>query len=59
MYRLNFLADTSNKGMRTSCGMMINYRYDLDEIEENSTRYEMNGEVMVKDGVTSWLRGDE
>jgi len=59
MNRLNFMADKSNKGMRTSCGMMVNYRYDLDEIEENSTRYEMNGEIMVKDGVKSWLRGVE
>lgn len=57
MNRLNYMADKSNKGMRRSCGMMINYRYDLNEIEENSTRYEMNGEIMVTDGVKFWLRG--
>ena len=56
MYRLNYMADTSTKGMRNSCGIMINYRYLLDQIEENHVRYEMSGEVAVRDGVTSWLR---
>jgi len=55
MYRLNYMADTSRKGMRNSCGMMINYRYSLDEIEENRVRYEIRGEVVVKDGVHCWL----
>ena len=57
MYRLNFMADRSKKGLRSSCGMMINYRYQLDEIEENNVRYEINGDVPVKDGVKCWLRG--
>ena len=41
MFRLNYMADTTNKGMRNSYGLMINYRYPLDEIEENHARYEM------------------
>ncbi len=57
MYRLNFMADLSKKGLKSSCGMMINYRYQLDEIEENHVRYEINGDVQVKDGVKCWLRG--
>ena len=57
MYRLNFMADCSKKGMRNSCGMMINYRYLLDEIEENRVRYEGNGDLTVKDGVKCWLKG--
>lgn len=55
MFRLNYLADTSLKGMRTSFGMMINYHYPLDEIESNHARYEMTGEVSVRDGVLKWL----
>ena len=36
--------------------MMINYRYLLDEIEENHVRYETNGDLTVKDGVKCWLK---
>ncbi|KAL3768237.1 hypothetical protein ACHAW5_003000 [Stephanodiscus triporus] len=57
MYRLNFMADCSKKGLRNSYGMMINYRYLLDEIEENRVQYEINGDVLVKDGVLCWLNG--
>ena len=55
MYRLNYMADTSQKGMRKSCGMMINYRYALDDIEQNRVQYEINGDVAARDGVSSWL----
>ncbi len=33
--RIDFLADTSVKGFRQSCGLMVNYLYDPDEIEQN------------------------
>jgi malonyl-CoA decarboxylase len=33
--RLNFLADTSPKGLQQSFGMMVNYLYDPNDIEEN------------------------
>jgi len=33
--RINYLADTSAKGFRQSCGLMVNYLYDPAEIEEN------------------------
>ena len=56
MFRLNYLADTSLKGMRTSFGVMINYHYPLNEIESNHARYEMTGEVSVRDGVLKWLK---
>lgn len=55
MYRLNYLADTSSKGMRNSCGIMMNYRYVLEDMEDNHVRYEMTGEVAVCDGVRRWL----
>jgi len=55
MYRLNFLADRSPKGMRNSCGIMINYRYLLAEIEENYLKYETSGAINVREGVKSWL----
>ncbi len=33
--RIDFLADTSTKGFKQSCGLMVNYLYDPDEIEQN------------------------
>jgi malonyl-CoA decarboxylase len=33
--RIDFLADTSAKSFRQSCGLMVNYLYDPDEIERN------------------------
>ena len=37
--RINFLADASAKGFRQSCGLMVNYLYDPDEIEQNVEAY--------------------
>ena len=42
--RINTLADVSPKGMRQSFGVMVNYLYDLQQIEENHERY-MRGRV--------------
>lgn len=33
--RLNWAADTSSKGMQQSCGIMANYVYDLDQLDDN------------------------
>jgi malonyl-CoA decarboxylase len=45
MERLNWLADISPKGIAQSCGMMINYRYNLGEIEANHESYTGEGKV--------------
>src|SRR4029077_7729048 len=37
--QLNFLADISEKAMHQSYGLMVNYRYDIDEIEKNHEAY--------------------
>jgi len=36
---LNWLGDTSEKGLQQSFGMMVNYRYKLDEVGQNHERY--------------------
>lgn len=33
--RLNWAADTSVKGIAQSCGMMVNYAYELDQLDDN------------------------
>jgi len=37
--RLNWLADVSDKGIEQSCGLMVNYLYELDDIEKNHEAY--------------------
>ena len=35
MERLNWQADASKKGRAQSCGMMVNYLYELDALDDN------------------------
>jgi malonyl-CoA decarboxylase len=37
--RLNWLADTSKRGMQQSAGMMVNYLYRLEDVEQNHEMY--------------------
>lgn len=43
--RLNWMADTSGKGLRESAGMMVNYLYRLDRIEKHHEDYSGNGKI--------------
>ncbi len=54
--RLNWLADTSSKGLRQSAGMMVNYLYDLPEIEANHEAYAEDGRVTTSAGLRRHLR---
>jgi len=45
LYRINWAADLSKKGLRQSAGLMVNYLYDLDKIEVNHERF-VGGEVI-------------
>lgn len=40
IYRINFGADLSRKGLLRSFGVMVNYRYPLNEIESNKANFE-------------------
>ncbi len=42
--RINALADLSRKGIKQSCGLMVNYLYDLQRIEANHEKF-IHGEV--------------
>jgi len=39
IWRINWMADVSFKGIDASLGLMVNYRYFLDRLEQNSTAY--------------------
>jgi len=43
--RINPLGDNSVKGMQQSFGVMVNYQYDLDELEENVENFAREGTI--------------
>ena len=54
--RLNWLADTSEKGMKQSAGIMVNYVYDPAEIERNHEAYRLHGKVALSSDLRRLLR---
>jgi malonyl-CoA decarboxylase len=54
--RLNWLANTSARGLQESLGIMVNYVYEPSEIEENHEAYFRDGEVATSASVRKWLR---
>jgi malonyl-CoA decarboxylase len=57
--RINWLGDTSAKGMQESCGLMVNYLYQLKEIEKNIETYATSKEIAAASRVRNLLRDDE
>ena len=43
--RINWLADPSSSGLRQSSGMMVNYVYDLGDLQRNHELYAQGGEI--------------
>jgi malonyl-CoA decarboxylase len=56
--RMNFLGDTSKKGLRQSYGLMVNYLYDLSAIEKNHETYVNLGTVATSSAVSRELRSN-
>ena len=54
--RLNWLGDISKKGLKQSTGMMVNYQYRLDDIEENHEAYEGEGRIATSSAVAALLK---
>jgi malonyl-CoA decarboxylase len=50
--RLDWLADTSERALRQSYGLMVNYLYDLDYIERNHEAYAQQRAVVAASAVT-------
>lgn len=59
--RINYLGDRSEKGLQNGAGLMVNYVYDLDEIEHNHERLANEGVVAASSAVRRLLRrvGDQ
>jgi malonyl-CoA decarboxylase len=54
--RLNWLGDRSTKGLAQAHGLMVNYLYDLDDIEANHEAFSDRGEVAAAPAVRGLLR---
>ena len=55
--RLNWAADSSEKGMAQSAGIMVNYLYSSRRIEKNHEAYKAAGKVAVSPAVKNLLKG--
>ena len=49
--RLNWLGDTSENGLAQSAGIMVNYRYILDDIEKNHEAFMQRGGIALSSEV--------
>ena len=56
VYRLNWAADTSTKGKAQSFGLMVNYEYNLKEIQINSSAYEVEKKVAASSIIKNILK---
>jgi malonyl-CoA decarboxylase len=54
--RLNWLGDGSDNGITQSYGLMVNYLYDLDDIEKNHEAYAGGQRVVASNSVRRLLR---
>jgi malonyl-CoA decarboxylase len=53
--RINFAADLSKRGLSQSAGLMVNYLYDLDQIESNHEAFTATGEIAASGQVQKLL----
>lgn len=54
--RVNALGDLSPTGMRQSHGLMVNYRYELDQVARNHEAFVSRGEVVASAAVRKAAR---
>ncbi|KAL4233761.1 hypothetical protein ACF0H5_008439 [Mactra antiquata] len=51
LWRINWMGDTSLRGLNNSCGLMVNYRYYLEDTISNSQRYIEDKIIQASDQV--------
>ena len=57
--RLNWLANPTDVGWERGMAMMVNYRYELRNIESNHDRYVSDGVVNASEDITKLLAGGD
>lgn len=54
--RINWAADLSTKGIGQSAGLMVNYLYDLPNIDKNHELYQSKGDIAMSSSLRKLLR---
>jgi malonyl-CoA decarboxylase len=54
--RINWLGDPSPKGLKEAHGLMVNYRYEIKDIEKNHEAYANDGAVAASRQVHALLK---
>ena len=54
--RLNWMADRSANGLTQSAGLMVNYLYDLGDIEANHEAYSASGAVAMSGRIKALVK---
>jgi hypothetical protein len=57
--KINFAADLSRRGSSNSFGIMVNYLYELDRLEENRANFESNYLVPVSPHIQKLLEDEK
>ena len=57
MWRLNWLGDTSARGLTASCGMMVNYRYFLENTSALSQQYMERQKIEASQQILDLVHG--
>ncbi|CAI0625939.1 unnamed protein product [Linum tenue] len=57
--RINWMADRSEKGLRQSGGIMVNYVYRVEDIEENAQAYFRAGHIQASENVCCYVKEQE
>lgn len=55
--RINWLGDVSSKGLRQAAGVMVNYCYDLDDIEANHEAYIQESRIVLGNDAQRLIKG--
>lgn len=56
LHRINWLGDTSDKGVKQAAGLMVNYLYVLNDIEHNHENYSAKATVACSNEVRDLAR---
>ena len=54
VHRVNFGADSGRRGLSQSFGMMVNYEYVMDRVDENRALYASTGRIPRDSEVEQW-----
>lgn len=59
VHRLNWRGDLSTAGLSRSHGIMVNYLYDMEQVEENNKRYVVHGDIAASKQVKQLLKEEK